>query len=171
MAKQFRMLGAFLVFIGVVALLPNQVSACTTCKENYLSISINHAIYLDYDGDGYEDDVITIFTIHARDINIKWNGMIGVDCNLKLPSGIIYNFHFNDKLGFIYWYSSYNDVNIGRIEQYALIWHNAACEAGLYTFSVSANGIGYDNPASDYAETQFDPPGGTDPGQPEVGFI
>lgn len=171
MVMRFRILGIFLVFIGVIALFPTQVSACTIDEENYLLINIDHATYLDYDGDGYEDDVVTIFTINAHDVNNKWNGMVGIDCYMELPSGIVYHFDFNDKLEFIYWYSIDNYAYMDRVEQYGLVWYNTACEAGWYTFSVSTYGIGYDAPASGYAEIVFDPPGGDDPGEPEVGFM
>ena len=53
MVRRFRILGIILVFIGVIALLPNQVSACDSHRDDgYLSIRIDKATYLDYDEDG-----------------------------------------------------------------------------------------------------------------------
>jgi hypothetical protein len=175
MVMRFRILGVILVFIGIIALLPNQVSACNESKDGYLSIHIDEATYLDYDGDGYEDDIITIFTIDARDIDYDWSGKIHVECYLESPSGDIYSFDFKDKLNWIYWcffyYDGYYGGYIGRIEQYGLVWFNTVTEAGWYEFSISVQGFGEDAPAPDYVETKFDPPDGGDPGLPEVGFM
>jgi hypothetical protein len=171
MVRRFRILGIFLVFIGVIALLPNQVSASGRHDEGYLSIRIDEATYLDYDDDGLEDDIITIFTIDARNIDEDWNGKVHVECFLESPSGIVYNFGFKDKLSWFYW-SWYNGkTSLGRFEQYGLVWYNTAFEPGWYTFRIYVHGLGEDTPSSDYAETEFDPPGGDDPGLPEVGFM
>jgi hypothetical protein len=171
MVKHFRILGIFLVFIGMIALLPNQVSACEERGESFLSVIIKQATYRDYDGDGYEDDVITTFMIYAHNNDDDWKGKIQVSCYLESPSGSVYKFHFNDIIRLLYWIQINDRIRIGRIEQYGLVWYNAAFEAGLYTFSISVQAVGNDAPASDYAETTFDPPGGGDPGLPEVGFM
>lgn len=171
MVRRFRILGLLLVFIGIIALLPNQVSAYDDHDNGELLIRIDEATYLDYDEDGFEDDVITIFTVDARDIDFSWFGKIEVNCYLESPSGIVYRFDFKDKLSWFYWIWTSNSMYIGRIEQYGLVWYNSAFEAGWYTFKISVEGLGDDEPSSGYAETEFDPPGGDDPGEPEVGFM
>ena len=60
---KWRLLTLVIVLVGTFALRPSEVAAN---DDGYLDIKIYEAYYTDYDGDGYEDDIITIFAIFAQ---------------------------------------------------------------------------------------------------------
>jgi len=171
MQKRHVKLLLLAVFISILIALPNQVSAHetsftpVTLRDDYwneqLEIEVVEATYLDYDDDGQDDDILTVFRILVPE---DWeSGEIYVRCVLEKPSGdsLFINFDFRTKRG----------------AEITLVWFNSADESGWYTLFIEAevtqsnlednnNRVG---PA--YIEHEFDPPGGSDKHPPLIAII
>ena len=68
MQKRYIKLLLVAVFISMLVVLPDQVNAQYIWDDDYdddesLKIVVDEATYLDYDDDGIEDDILTVFRI------------------------------------------------------------------------------------------------------------
>lgn len=122
-------------------------------------VEIGYANYLDLDGDGIEDDILTNFTIYDPYWSISnYYGQIRL--YMVLPSGFTWYIEID-----IDWYIS--ETKTLHVE-----WHNCATESGWYDFYVyldayvflSNGGLDY---VYEYDYLEFDPPEkGADIGEP-----
>jgi hypothetical protein len=161
-----------IVLVGVILLLPRNVAADDDDDfRGYLEVEIHEAYYTDYDGDGYKDDIITIFSIYAYYVSERWSGEINVDCELETPSGTEIDFEYTDYMDTHFTYTYKGRTKFGYFEKYGIYWLDSAKESGWYEFKIHVRSLGYSGPRSDYESIIFDPPGGGDPGEPLMGFI
>lgn len=101
---------------------PSGTQADST-DDNSQLVNVIEGNYGDYDGDGYEDDVISIFEINnILGCQATIEGIIYIE--LILPSGFIHNYTINlhDTL--------YTKWTI------TIEWYNAASESGWYEINV-----------------------------------
>jgi hypothetical protein len=149
------------VFISILIVLPDQVNAKYLWDDDYddderLEIVVIEATYLDYDDDGLEDDIITVFQIITPDD--EWiNGRIDVSCAIQKPSGktLAFSFDFRTRDG----------------AEITLVWFNFADEPGWYTLYIKAAAVDNDDVGPAYIKHVFDPPGGKDPMPPSIDVI
>ncbi|WP_371804336.1 hypothetical protein [Candidatus Lokiarchaeum ossiferum] len=125
-------LGIFL--IGLVGFIGNISSASALSRGAEVApvdpLIIDDAYYCDKDGDGLEDDVITIFTLYSP------TGLLAdvdavIDLSILLPSGQIFSFSYRLKETFI------------ELEL-TIEWYNCAVEDGWYDFTVLVDMHGFD---------------------------
>jgi hypothetical protein len=111
-------------------------------NRDVVVVIIDEAYYTDYDNDGKEDDVVTVFTVIIDDYDGN-NGQntVEVSCLLELPSGTEFKFAFEEK------------TKIGF--QATLVWYNTAIEVGWYELRVEASYQAYEA----FDTITFDPPG------------
>ncbi|MEM4736163.1 MAG: hypothetical protein QXS20_10665 [Candidatus Thorarchaeota archaeon] len=114
-------------------------------------LSVLYANYLDLDGDGLDDDVLTTSML---EINQEISAMFTVELTmLTTPSG----------RSFVYIVTISGDYSRLWV---TISWYNAALEAGIYRVSVVAI-VAYQGGLGIFScEYEFDPPGGGDPGPP-----
>ncbi len=158
MRKQVKLLIFAVVFISMLAFMPTNVSADDDDDyDGYLDVDITDAHYCDYDGDGSEDDVVTVFEVDIRKSDDWDGGVFRLQTYLILPSGYgwVYTFYVKAEGDF----------------QITMIWYNCAIESGWYTFYVFADALGSEAPRSGYDSIVFDPPGGGDPDMPEISIF
>ncbi len=157
MQKQYRILVIGFLLVILIAGLPSQVSADSDDDDDEcISIVVITAEYLDYDNDGYEDDIITIFKVITPDDDWE-KGRIDIDCCVEKPSGKSISTEFS-----VY---TRNGVEI------MIVWFDWADESGDYILIIKAEASDYDDDdeiGPGYIAHVFDPPGGTVPGQPEI---
>lgn len=162
MQKHWKILSIALLFVTVFSALPTDVQATYIAEpglwddDDSLGVFIEYADYLDYDYDGYKDDIITIFSIHpATDDDFdEWGGKMEVDCILVLPSRKSFTFSFETKLR--------DGIRV------TIVWLNCALEEGWYVFGVEATPLGRDAPDSGGDKCIFDPPEGGLPAPPII---
>jgi hypothetical protein len=145
------------LFIALIAALPGQVSAENDDYDSIL-IQVIRADYLDYDNDGYEDDIITIFKV-IPPASTDWKkGTIEIECSVEKPSGESISAEFS--------VDTRNGVEI------TIVWFGWADELGDYILDIEVevpdDCEDYDWVESAEVEYIFDPPGGSVPGQPEI---
>ena len=135
------MLLAF-VFAAFMAFVPADAQAHMRNENDArLVVRIDEAYYTDYDGDGKEDDIVTVFRIFIKqEADYCFN--VEVECEIETPSGIEfeYEFEIETQYGFAA----------------TLVWLNTAIEPGWYKLEVEADAGGY---VEDEDELVFDPPG------------
>jgi len=165
MQKRYVKLLFLAVFISILVILPDQANAAYLWDgsddldgwDDSLRIVVDKATYMDYDNDRLDDDILTIFRIITPE---NWViGEIDVTCALEKPSGETLVFRFDVK--------TKNGVEI------TLVWFNAADEPGWYTLYISAevkkaNSLGNGEIGPGLIVHEFDPPGGSDVGPPEI---
>ena len=126
------MLGIFL--LGLISLFGNISSASALSRGAVVApidpLVIDDAYYCDLDGDGGEDDCITIFTLYSP------TGLLAtVDADIYLsillPSGQLFSFTYRLKQTFV------------ELEL-TIEWYNVAIEAGWYDFTVIVDMHGFD---------------------------
>ncbi len=146
------------LFITLIAALPGQVSA-ESDDDECISIVVIKADYLDYDNDGYEDDIITIFKVIPPANNDWKKGRINIECKVEKPSG--------DSLSIEFEVYTNNGVEI------TIVWFDWADESGYYILYIEAGASDdeYDWVESADVEHVFDPPGGSDPGPPVIAIM
>jgi hypothetical protein len=163
MRKRWKLLAIALFFVTVLAAMPSDVHATYVAKYDYdewededsIGVFIEYADYLDYDGDGNEDDIITTFVILPPtddDFN-KWRGIVCVECLIIMPSGNGFYCYFT--------------IDIEDGVRISLAWINCAQESGWYYFEVWGTPLGSNAPDSGGNCCWFDPPKG-DPAPPAV---
>jgi hypothetical protein len=126
-------------------------------EDDSLMVSIESADYLDFDGDGVEDDIIVEYEIEVPNGNWYFS-RTDIYCVLELPSG-----DYFDCLIIVI--GKYNSLKI------TMVWYNTAIESGWYTFSVYAFAYGYHAPEPGGDSYVFDPPTPKEPGTPVIDII
>lgn len=167
--RHFKLL-VLVVFISMLFVLPDHthalnaditpISSVTLTDDDWedsLRIVVDEATYMDYDEDGDEDDILTVFRIITPDDDWE-GGRIEVGCAVVKPSGeaLIIHFDFRTRDG----------------AEITIVWFNFADEPGWYTLYIKAaahNGDDDISPA--YVKHIFDPPGGGDKGIPEIEIV
>ncbi len=150
------------LFIVVLAALPNQVNAAYSLVDyddiGGINIDVLQADYLDYDGDDFEDDIITVFTVIPPTGEWSSNGKIRIECSITKPSGL--------RL-----VTELKVITVAGVE-ITLVWFNWADEPGDYILSIKAEVVSnsYDIGSSSIYHI-FDPPGGKDDGIPEIAIM
>ncbi|UYP46225.1 hypothetical protein NEF87_002510 [Candidatus Lokiarchaeum ossiferum] len=94
-------------------------------------IEITYANYLELDGDGYEDDVITQFTLKSPTGYYAYLD-VELELELVLPSGYTYIMRFSIT-------EFYVELPV------TVEWHNCATESGWYDFNIEADIFGFDS--------------------------
>jgi len=161
MQKRQKIMVIGFLFIALIAALPGQVSADSDFDDDdeCISIVVITAEYLDYDNDGYEDDIITIFKVIPPDDDWE-KGRIDIDCCVEKPSGKSISAEFS-----VY---TRNGVEI------TIVWFDWADEPGDYILVIKAEASDYDDDdevGPGYIAHVFDPPGGSDPGPPVIAIM
>ncbi len=159
MQKRQKIMVIGFLFIALIAALPGQVSAERDFDDDEcISIVVVTAEYLDYDNDGYEDDIITIFKVIPPDSTDWKKGTIEIECSVEKPSGESISVEFSV------------DTRYGV--EITIVWFSWADELGDYILDIEAevpdDCEDYDWVESAEVEYIFDPPGGSVPGQPEI---
>jgi len=158
--KKINIVFLFLIAVYLMSFLPTNVIAYDEDDDDnhygYLNVDILEAYYTDYDLDGYEDDIITVFQIEVKGLRFEWYGTIKVYTALYplTQQGTTYIFKQNMCNGFIV----------------TEVWYNGVVEEGWFDFSVYAKAYGDPCPSSGYDKVIFDPPGG-DPGRPTIDIV
>ena len=156
--KRKLVLGSLLLFILITGLSAynshgmTTTSAQTNTTQNSIEISINYAGYLDLDQDNYQDDILVVTTFHlASSLYYHYYYRI----TLVLPSGNWFSY-------VVEVYAFVDDVVIYNL------FYNHATESGNYTVIVEAYLV---YPEIIYTVTGaiFDPPGGSNGGDPSFG--
>ncbi len=144
MRRQWKLFLLAVVFVSFIAFMPADTLAAyyDFRDRDALVVIIDEAYYADYDSDGNQDDVVTVFRIMINDIDGN-NGqnLVIVSCVLELTSGVEYHFAFEEK------------TKVGF--EATLVWYNTATELGWYDFSVKAVYEGHEG----FDRIAFDPPG------------
>ncbi len=148
------MLAGLLLLLIITLSSTPQVAAYSSDAQ---LLSITDASYCDLDGDGYEDDVLTILRIGTP------NGypafiFCWLSLTLTLPSGRV----------------SYVDTFIFGIYSSLVIrveWYDHAIESGLYTLDADMTAVSTLWSVSAYAQVIFDPPDEGPPGTPWVNVM
>jgi hypothetical protein len=151
----------------MLVVLPDQVNALADSPtpvtlendddwDESLRIVVDKATYIDYDNDGYEDDILTIFKIITPDDDWE-SGKIDVSCAVQKPSGGSLAISFSVK--------TEDGVEI------TIVWFNFADEAGWYTLYIKAATVKNDDVGPAYIAHKFDPPGGKDNMPPGIDII
>ena len=158
MQKRHVKLLVIAVFISMLVVLPDQVNAAYFWDDGddwdgSLEIVVIEATYMDYDDDGNEDDILTVFRILTPDDEWEY-GKIEVSCAIAKPSGESLAFQF--------------DLRTGEGAEITLVWYNFADEPGWYTLYIQAEPMRNDDIGPAYIVHDFDPPGDKDIGIPEV---
>ena len=112
-------------------------------------LEITNATYLDIDGDGSEDDILTDFIFRVPTGNLAYM-ICDIYVSLELPS--TNTFH-----------ACFRFIGIFIEVSFFLDWINVATEGGDYIFFVEINSVGIDvmgNHISEYISNSivFDPP-------------
>lgn len=150
-------IGRFLILLLVVSLLPICASADTLTVQNTsssLALHITDAYYTAYESDGIEDDVVVLFTI---DLDSQGRTQFDIHLTLTLPSSfeVTYSYFINTVL---------NHLDATMIfYDYAteLGWYNINIAVQLYSGGLSSASLNH----------IFDPPGGTEGGDPDGQLI
>ena len=157
MQRRYKILVMGFLVIALIAAQPTQVSADRDddYDDESLSIEVVRAEYLDYDKDGKEDDIITVFRVITPDD--EWEkGEIYISCAVQKPSG--------DTIGTTFEVYTRDGVEI------TIVWFNWADEKGDYTLYIKA-AADDDDVGPAYMKHVFDPPGGKDVGEPEIAIM
>ena len=159
MQKRRKILIASFLFITFLAILPDLVSAEYLWNGNYdddecLEIYVLRAEYLDYDKDGKDDDIITVFEVITPDDEWEGKGVLYISCAIVKPSGASISTTFEAR--------TREGIEI------TIVWFSWADEPGDYTFYVRAEGISDGDRFLGYTEHVFDPPGGKDDDMPHI---
>lgn len=158
MKRQLKLLLLAVVLTSFLAFMPMDTDAAAVVPlpidtwsddDIKLDVIIVDAYYTDFDGDGKEDDIITVFRVVIdNDDDNSFLSKVKVDCKITTPSGDSYKFKFDEytQNGFVA----------------TLVWLNTANEPGWYDFGISSS-ISKEIKVND--ELTFDPPGGGDKGE------
>ncbi|HDD67073.1 MAG TPA: hypothetical protein ENG31_00435 [Candidatus Thorarchaeota archaeon] len=142
-----------LVSVMVVVTIAPPVRAETTdTMDPTITVTIVDATYTDIDSDAYEDDVLVILRF---DLGYHLYYEFGYLITLQLPSGENYT------------YLVYVLAWVDTVYTYNM-FYNHATESGDYTVHVQALLL-TPGTATDTAHYTFDPPGGSEGGEPTFG--
>ncbi len=152
-----KAIGMALLLVVILPIL--SVNSETTIDIGNISMTINitDAYYCDLNDDGFEDDVVSTFTIDIDNRNeepflfITW-------IVLELPSGFYYDYCYNMD-------TSEDEYN------YTMNFYNHATENGWYTIDIFCLLFDGRHLGFGVESYTFDPPGGDEGGEPSVELI